>query len=637
MSFPLRRVILTLVWMHFLLWGVIWKPANAQEVSQTRLASINSDDFPRLTSYLDVRTSEGDFVYGLDKQDVEIIEDDVRISVTEFEHLLAGAQMVLAINPGPAFNIQDVNGLSRYDYISQALIKWGNSRQGSSIDDLSIVMSGAPETSHTSDFDEWIAALSSFSPGESNPNPDFDILGRAIDLAADPTTNPGMGRAVLFVTSLPEQDVSLGLQNLAARANQQGVSIFTWLVASSELFNSIEAEQLASLSGQTGGEFFAFSGLEPIPSPEEYLEHLRSTYYFSFDSQITSSGFHSISVEVLQDGIRIRSPEQELELEVLPPSIAFVSPPMEIERVIPETDGDSPEALVPDSQQLELLIEFPDGHQRSLKETSLLVDGVVVSANMVEPFDRFTWDLSEYSSSGEHLLQAEVVDILGLTGKSMDTSVQIIIGSSSLSAIRIISKNRSLFAVVVVAVSGAILLLVLIVGGRLRPGFWRELRRRRKRPDPVTQPIETNVGSQEPKRSTWVNRFQWSQRRVATKPYAQFIPLGDSNKEESSPPIAITRDKMTFGNDPEKVDQVLEDNSVEDLHASLQREAEGVYHLSDEGSTAGTWVNYTPISKGGMRLEHGDLVHFGRAGFRFVMRDAKRVRKPVQKPEEPFL
>jgi predicted component of type VI protein secretion system len=93
---------------------------------------------------------------------------------------------------------------------------------------------------------------------------------------------------------------------------------------------------------------------------------------------------------------------------------------------------------------------------------------------------------------------------------------------------------------------------------------------------------------------------------------------------------------MTFGNDPDKADQVLEDNSVEALHATLWREAEGVYHISDEGSTAGTWVNYTPVSKGGMRLEHGDLVHFGRAGFRFVIRDAKRLRKPVQKPEEPF-
>lgn len=637
MLFPLRRVILTLVWIHILLVGVIWKPANAQEVSQTRLAPINSDDFPHFSSYLDIRTPEGDFISNLSKQDVTIIEDSARLPVEEFEHLLAGVQLVLVVNPGPAFNIRDVNALSRYDYTSQALIEWGNARRTSSIDDLSLVMPGIPEISHTSEVEQWIAALNDFSPEDVIANPDFDILGRAIDLAADPTVKPGMGRAVLFVTSLPEQDVSLGLQNLAARANQQGVRIFTWLLASSELFNSPEAQQLAALSEQTGGQFFAYSGLEPIPFPEEYFKQLRNSYYLSYDSQITSSGQHSISAEVVQNGTRIRSPEQVLELEVMPPNITFVSPPMEIERAASETEGENPQVLLPDSQQLELLIEFPDGHPRSLEETSLLVDGLVVAANSEEPFNRFTWDLSEYTSAGEHVLQAGVEDTLGLTNTSMETRVQINIAKSPFSAMKIISGNKSLFAGVVVAVSGAILLLVLIIGGRLRPGFWKELRRRRKRSDPVTQPVPANSELQKSKKSTWINRFQWPQRRVATKPYAQFIPLGDADKQDTSPPIAITREKMTFGNDPQQVDQLLEDASVEGLHASLQREAEGVYRISDEGSTAGTWVNYTPVSRGGMRLEHGDLVHFGRAGFRFVMRDAKRVRKPVERPGEPIL
>jgi hypothetical protein len=309
---------------------------------------------------------------------------------------------------------------------------------------------------------------------------------------------------------------------------------------------------------------------------------------------------------------------------------------MEIERANPDPDGEDSELLLPDSQELELLIEFPDGHRRALKRTSLLVDGIVAETNSSEPFDRFTWDLSEHSIDGEHILQAEVEDILGLTNRSMDNSVKIVIGDSSRSAMGIISENRSLFAGVIVAVSGAILLLVLIIGGRLRPGFWKELRRKRKYSDPVTQPVELNSEPEPARRSKWIHRFQWSQRRIATKPFAQLIPLSDSNQEESSPPIAITRERMTFGNDPDQVDQVLEENSVEAWHATLKREAEGVYRISDEGSTAGTWVNFTPVSQGGMLLEQGDLIHFGRAGFRFVMRDTKQVRKPVRRPEEPF-
>jgi predicted component of type VI protein secretion system len=76
---------------------------------------------------------------------------------------------------------------------------------------------------------------------------------------------------------------------------------------------------------------------------------------------------------------------------------------------------------------------------------------------------------------------------------------------------------------------------------------------------------------------------------------------------------------------------------VEALHASLTREKEGTFRLTDEGSTAGTWVNYAQVPEGGTYLEQGDLIHFGRVGFRFMLRDPKRVRKPVQKPQEPAI
>ncbi len=83
------------------------------------------------------------------------------------------------------------------------------------------------------------------------------------------------------------------------------------------------------------------------------------------------------------------------------------------------------------------------------------------------------------------------------------------------------------------------------------------------------------------------------------------------------------------------VDQVIDDPSIEGLHAQLKREPDGVFRLSDAGSIGGTWVNYTPVSQEGVCLEHGDLIHFGRVGFRFQLRDAKQVRKPVLKPKEP--
>jgi hypothetical protein len=621
---------LTLIWIQILILGVANKSTSAQEGSQVRLTPIDTEEFPRVTSYLDVRTPEGEFVFGLERQNVHIIEDGSQLPVLELEPLRTGVQFVLAISPGPAFDIRDVQGVSRYEYMAEALMGWGNSRGGSTVDDLSIVVADGPESTHLTEIDRWISLLNSYTPTGSETGPDFDLLAQAMDVAADPTTNPGMGRAVLFVTPLPSQDISLGLQSIAARANQQGVKIFIWLVASSELFSSPEAQQMAQLAEQTGGRLFAYSGQESIPSPEEFLEGMRNAYFLAYNSQITTSGPHQVNAEVNIGGQSIVSPVQEFDLEVMPPSITFVSPPMEIERLSIEDEGD-PEILLPDSQDLEVLVEFPDGHVRPLSRTTLYVNGEEYKSNFTEPFHQFTWDLSEFTSSGEYILEVEVEDELGLSSKSLETSILVTVANSSPNPLRVISQNRTIIAGIVVAVSGAILLFVLVLGGRLRPGFWREYRRRNKLSDPVTQPVQSVQAQPTPKRATWINRFRWPSGRITSKQFAQLVPLTDANKADTYPPIVISRQIVTFGSDPGQADQLVEDGSVEDLHARLRRESQGVFRLSDEGSIAGTWVNYAPISDEGIILEQGDLIHIGRVGFRFIMRNPRRVRKPVRK------
>jgi len=628
MSLAPHKGILTLVWILILVFGAVNSPISAQEGSQVRLAPIKTQDFPSISSYLDVRSPSGEFIYGLEQHNVKIIENGTRLPVNELQHIRSGVQLVLAISPGPAFEIRDVQGVSRYEYLAQALQDWAQARQGSTVDDLSIIVTDGPETTHSTELSRWAASLESFNPTGEETGPDFDVLTRAIDVAADPTSNPGMAGAVLFITPLPAQDVSLGLQSLAARATQQGVKIFIWLVASSELFLSPEAEQMRLLAEQTGGTLFAYSGQEQVPSPEDFLEGLRNNYFLTYDSQITSGGVHQTGAEVSFQGQTITSPVQEFDLEVLPPSITFMSPPMEIERSIDDPDSES-QAMSPKFQSLEVLIEFPDGYSRSITETSLSVDGIVTEVNRQEPYDRFTWDISQYTSSGEHILLVDVEDSLGLTGQSVDTSVLINVEGSDKSIFEIISQNRLILAVVLVAVSGAVLLLVMVIGGRLQPGFLRERRRKMNQSGQVIQPLQNHEQQTIQTRPSWINRIHWPRSPITTKPDAQFIPMTDSNSEESQPPIAITKNRVVIGRDINIVDQVLTDVSVEEVHANLVRESSNKYRLSDEGSTAGTWVNYLPISGDGQVLEHGDLVHFGRMGFRFILRNPTRVRKPM--------
>jgi predicted component of type VI protein secretion system len=97
-------------------------------------------------------------------------------------------------------------------------------------------------------------------------------------------------------------------------------------------------------------------------------------------------------------------------------------------------------------------------------------------------------------------------------------------------------------------------------------------------------------------------------------------------------PLTINSDEILIGSSPEQASLVLQDGSIEKLHARLVRKAEGSFRIIDEGSIAGTWINYSPVSKNGADLEHGDIIHIGRLGFRFTIRQPKSVRRPVITP-----
>jgi hypothetical protein len=630
-----QKIIPTLVGLVFFASSLFFRLASAQEGGQARISPVITETFPTMTMYLEVKDQEGNFISDLSAQLVTVIEDGNRISPSQFEMTRSGTQFVLVVSPGPAFAIRDSQGLSRFEYLAETFANWAGSKEGEGIDDLSFLASGGPEATHLQAYDDLLSVLGSYQPEARDSIPEIDILASAIDVAADTTPQPGMGRAVLFVTGIPDMDVAPGLQNLAARANQRGVRVNVWMVASSDQFSFPGAGLLADLATSTGGSLFAYSGQESIPNPEEYLEQLRNTYRLEYESLIRSSGLHQVSVEIRQGEIKTTTPVQEFEFQVIPPSIAFVSPPLEITRTAPVESLQDPTAYTPKNLPLEILIEFPDAHPRSLKETSLSVDGVTVQTNNSPPYEKFVWDITPYTTTGEHILVAEAVDSLDLSGRSMETKILVSMDIPRQSVLALVFQNSSILAILASLIAGAVLFLVLVIGGRVRPGVLKDFRRKRSRSDPVTQPVPVKVEPSNQQKTTWMNRLPWPQKTTTPGAIAFLVPIGEAGEEKSTPPISISRDEETFGRDSELVTLVLDDGSIEGIHARLVRDDSGEFRISDEGTIAGTWVNYAPISKEGVKLMHGDLVHFGRLGFRFVERKPQKVRKPVAKPVEP--
>ena len=639
----LRRFALLFIWLL-----LIPISAEAQSAANAILSPPVTDDFPHVSAYLEVYDGQGDFVHNLRETDVIIIEDEQPVPVSELVESETGAQFVVALNLGPTFAIRDIDGVSRYDYLRQALTTWANSQQVSAQDDLSFLTNDEPEHIHLATARQWLTGLEAYSTDPRAAIPSLDVLVRAINVAADPPTRPGMGRAVFLLTPPPDRAGTAALQSIISLAKQDRVRVHVWMVSSPAYFTTEGAIQLAELAHQTGGQFFAYSGDEAIPNIEIYLEPLRYIYSLAYESRILTDAPHQIAAHIETEGLDITTEPQSFELSVLPPNPIFVSPPLNIFRAnrAPMEDALTEKTdYTPTEQPVEILVEFPDGRVRPLTRTTLYVDGSIASENTAPPFDKFTWDLSAYTSSGTHLLQVEALDSMGLSGISIETTVQVTVQQTAQSIAATIAQNGRLLAGIAAALAGGILILVLIVGGRIRPKSFGRMRGRsatqrqqknKSKTDPVTQPVAIKPLVPRRRLSGWRNRLSWPQRRTTPSGATAYLePLTEANDGAPDERIPITNGEITFGKDPILATAAFNDPSVADLHARLRTDSEGHSRLFDEGSTAGTWVNYIPISSGGTKLAHGDIIHVGRVGLRFMLSAKKRIPKPIVRPQEP--
>ncbi|MFZ2096619.1 MAG: hypothetical protein WAV05_08275, partial [Anaerolineales bacterium] len=415
-------------------WLVFVAGASAQAAYRATLSSPDISAFPHLNANLDIHGPGGEFIHGLTTQDVFVVENGIRVPLTMLQEQKPGVQFVLAITPGETFSIRDTLGISRYEYLLQAFLAGTWTSQPVGMDDFSLLTQGGPQLTHSPDSAALRSVLETYAPDGANAVPSLEVLASALQVALDPTVRPGMERAILFITPPQETDVSLGLQSIIASATQQDVHIFVWLVASQDVFELPEIDQLRGLAEQTQAAFFAFSHEEPVPDLETMLEPLRYIYRFGYDSQITTAGSQQVLAQVNIAGEQIATQPITFELNLQPPVPAFLNPPAEIVRTF--SDQSTPatanltDDLLPAEQVLSIQVTYPDGYDHQLSRTSLFIDGVIVAENTAPPFDRFIWDLRPYVQDGVHSLSVEVTDNLGLVGKTDEFSVRIIVPST---------------------------------------------------------------------------------------------------------------------------------------------------------------------------------------------------------------
>lgn len=609
---------------------------RAQSAATATLSAVNAEGFPTIAALLDVFDAQGQFVTGLESDDVVVIEDGQPLGIDTLGASTPPAQIVVAINPGPPLAVRDGQGVARFQYVVETLNVWAQSLPEEKPDDLSLVSIAGPLISHAEPAG-WLVSLTSYQPDFRSTTPNLQSLAIALDTASAPTDTPGMKRAILFITPhMDDPNIDNALADIGERAIELGIRIFVWYVDIDTLFTHPSANAFKMLANQTGGDYFAFSGLEMLPNPETYFSPLRHLYTLSYSSSLVTDGEHTLSVQVQAPSGQIASNEQGFDLEVQPPNPILVAPPGQIVRQPPEDDPYNTEILLPTQKTLEVVVEFPDNHVRPLERTTLYVDGVAVAQNESEPFDIFVWDLSVYEESAQHELSVEVVDSLGLSKTSMAIPVMVTVVHPPAGIQAFLARYRMPITLGVIIFAGTVLIIVLLYG-RVRFRSLTERRESRKRvSDPVTQPVAIQQAEPPTKpinahKGKQAKRLPWSRSEQAKDAPAYLVRLRADGEPSTGNPIPLNEKEMTFGTDPVQSLHIIDDPSVAALHARIKQTESGGYVIFDNGSVGGTWVNYEPVTREGRTLKHGDVVNFGQLMYRFAL------RKPPASPEPKII
>jgi hypothetical protein len=584
----------------------------AQDTSTIIVEGIQTDQFPQVDVYFYTLDAAGDPIQGIAAPQVTIEEDGASLDLQDLSWEQPGLEVYLAWNVSP--NMAFIpRTLTRFEELQGVLQEWAAYLPNNAHDQYTITTNEGTLASGLSNPVDLAAAMAAYQPNLEIAMPSLNSLTQALELAADPTPYPYMRRAILLITPSPTSEMIRGLPDLIDRAVQLGVPIFVWMVGPVSAGTGQEADVWRQMAERTGGDFFLYSGEETLPNLETYFNPLRSHYHAVYQSQVSATGSHSLIVNVqMPDGL-IRSEEQSYPITIFLPNPIPLSPPSEITRSWERGVAGALGSMQPSEVTLDYIVEFQDQHPRDIQTASLLVNGEVVTETDQEPFGSITWDLTDITTSGTYSLQIQVEDELGLAGQTLALPVTITVEEHTPTLwenLRLVPWQ--VLIIVVVAV------LALTTGVLIsRQKLLQHRSQRRADTDPVTQPVPVRVEQRRPSAG---------QERLTVPRPAPLRPRGsarlirlDSETREPVPNsvIIISKPDITFGSDPRRAEFVLDSPSVSGLHARLRQISTGSFMIIDEGSIAGTWINYAPVSTQGARLESGDLINIGRILFRF--------------------
>ncbi len=606
--FPFPRFVWILTSLLLVFSALRVSPVGAVDQRRIDVSAINTKKYPIISFTFWPFDTDGVFIDTVTRAGVHVFENDEEVKVNDLQLIEPGAHIVLAVNESPTLG-NSYAGITRFDRMKEVWTTWAVDQSITTVDDFSIINNDGTVADQLTTPSQWVDAIDAYQPELKSATSNLNCLTLSLDKFSSITD--GKTKILFMITPLPGKDQLTGLMDFAVRAADKDIRLFIWLVGPQSHSSEEAAGVLQQMAADTGGSFFIFSGAETLPEIASYLEPIRFEYQVTYTTSLHESGTYTLAIRIDQTDFQGSSAKVNFDLKALAPNPILLTPPSTITRTWNQDPDTRKWSLVPNQQTIKFMLEFPDGHARTLKTAELYVDGTMVAENTAEPFTEFKWNLTSYSESGTHLIQVKVTDVAGFTASTIELPVSIDVKEKPLGVIgRFIKQiDAQTFAVVAFLVLAGAGLIYLFIRLRLRAPTAQS---RKKRLHPIASIVEKSAPASD----------THPQTRRASAVKLHFLGGGESDLPGDTV-FQITEKSTLLGSDPTRCAVALDAPTVSPIHAEITVDSSRNYHITDRGSAAGTWVNYDPVTSQGTRLVSGDIIHLGACDFRFEIAGAK--------------
>ncbi|MFN8487666.1 MAG: FHA domain-containing protein [Caldilineaceae bacterium] len=600
---------------------------------------------------------------------VTLREDKESRNVQKREISPVGIQTAFVLDASN--NIRDpgnIDGRPRYEEFRLAVDKFVDKNILSAQTDWTAAFTTGPAKDNFRQLSEWTQdhgamrnTLLDYQPKDNTPNtPLFDLVDFVLNHFENSKIAPNVMKSMVIFSNGFDATSDLDRKDVIGRASRMNIRIYTVMVGPESPERKTNLERIAKL---TGGAYVLLNSLDDLNSIWSALERQRLQLSITYPLGKAQPKELEITAAIPNQPPLVRRadfpvvPAKPVQIEVAAPQ-----PNEVITRKAPAPDTPLAE-IEPKLLPIQLHFAWPDGHQRRLQRIEYIINDET-KVQDTEPFGQFAFPIADLPA-GKYTLRVRVLDEFGLQGQSEPLPLQIqvnvpppppptvtlvptatpapteppaptLVAEPTLAPTPTVTEDSS-------ARSGTLLrflLLMLLLIGLIAFLVYRRLHKRNEHSDMSDSASVYNLRPTD----------EWSeitQKRGVTDDATEipaappFTPVPIAYLVALEPKdhlpariILYQGQKIRIGRRADLSDIVLDDKQISRAHATITSKDNG-FHIQDDGSTGGTFVNQRKLGPSDDRLlAPGDVINLYAIAYRFELAD-EHTEIPAESPFEP--